>query len=218
MDQAAIRKYTERIKGAIARDGATRAGLCDGKGGRQDVRFPVLAAPALAKPDCAVLDVGCGFAELYGFLRSRGWRGRYTGIDIVPALLNEARRRYPDIELYEHDGSSGLGHLTPHDFVIASGVMNLALPGNDNEAHIEKFLRIMFQHASQALAVDFMTAYVDSQHPDAWHTDPVWAFTVANRLTRRLVLRADYMPYEFALFLYKDVRVSPRTVFQALEP
>jgi hypothetical protein len=76
----------------------------------------------------------------------------------------------------------------------------------------------MFEHARTAVAVDFMTTAVEFRHPDAWHTDPVWAWGVANRLTRRLVLRADYMPYEFALILYKDVRVSDRTVFEAAEP
>ncbi len=182
------------------------------------MRFPVLAAPALAKPDCSVLDIGCGFADLYAFLTSRGWHGRYTGLDIVPALLDEARRRYPGIELHERDGGAGLADLPPHDFVIASGVMNLALPGGGNEAHIERFLAVMFEHAREAVAVDFMTNQVDFKHPDAWHTDPAWAFAVANRLTRRLVLRADYMPYEFALILYKDARASARTVFEAAEP
>jgi hypothetical protein len=62
-----------------------------------------------------------------------------------------------------------------------------------------------------------MTSYVDFKHPGAWHTDPAWALTAANRLTRRVTLRADYMPYEFCLFLYKNVAVSARNVFQAME-
>jgi SAM-dependent methyltransferase len=217
MDEAAVQIYIERMQAALAAHGPTRAALCDGKGGRQDVRFPVLAAPALSSPDCSVLDIGCGFADLYAFLTSRGWRGRYTGIDIVPALLVEARRRYPGIALYERDASAGLADLPEHDVVIASGVLNLALPGGGNEAHIERLLSLMFEHAGIAVAVDFMTTQVDFRQPDAWHTDPLWAFALANQLTPRLVLRADYMPYEFALILYKDVRVSERTVFQAGE-
>jgi SAM-dependent methyltransferase len=217
MDQAAVQRYIERMEAALAVHGPTRAALCDGKGGRQDVRFPVLAAPALASPDCSVLDIGCGFADLYAFLTRCGWRGRYTGIDIVPALLIEARRRYPGIALYERDATLGLEDLPAHDVVIASGVLNLALPGGGNKVHIERLLSVLFGHAGLAVAVDFMTTQVDFRHPDAWHTDPLWALAFANRLTRRLVLRADYMPYEFALILYKDVRVSHRTVFRAVE-
>jgi trans-aconitate methyltransferase len=218
MDQDAIRKYIARIEAALAVQGPTRAALCDGKGGRQDVRFRVLAAPALASRYSSVLDIGCGFADLYAFLTNCGWRGRYTGIDIVPALLAEARRRHPGIALHERDASAGLEGLPAHDVVVASGVFNLALPHGGNEAHIERLLSIMFDHAGIAVAVDFMTTQVDFRHPDAWHTDPHWALALADRLTRRLVLRADYMPYEFALILYKDVRVSDRTVFRALDP
>lgn len=217
MDRAAIRQYIDRFETELAKHGPARAALCDGRGGRQDIRFPVIAGPALANPDASVLDVGCGFADLYGFLRGAGWRGRYTGIDIVPGLLKVARERYPDIELHEHDGSEHLDRFPAHDFVIASGVMNLALPNGGNEAHIERVLAAMFDRAHEAACADFMTSYVDFKHPGAWHTDPAWALTAANRLTRRVTLRADYMPYEFCLFLYKNVAVSARNVFQAME-
>ncbi len=218
MEQAAIQQYVDRIEKALAANGTSRAALCDGKGGRQDVRFPVLAAPALAKPDCAVLDIGCGFGDLYGFLTQHGWHGRYTGLDIVPALLGEARRLHPGATFLERDGSAGLEGLPPHDVVVASGILNLKLPDGSNEAHIGRLLALMFEHAREAVAVDFMTNQVEFRQPDAWHTDPLWAYALANRLTRRLLLRADYMPYEFALLLYKDVRVSARTVFEAVEP
>jgi SAM-dependent methyltransferase len=216
MDRAAVRRYIDRFEGALARHGDSRAGLCDGKGGRQDVRFPVLAAPALADPASSVLDIGCGFADLYAFLRANGWRGRYTGIDIVPGLLKVARERFPEIALHEHDASDSLDAFAPHDFVIACGVMNLELPNGGNPAHIERFLGTMFACARRAVCIDFMTSNVDFKHPGAWHTDPAWAWSVANRLTRRVALRADYMPFEFALFLYKDVSVSARNVYQGV--
>jgi SAM-dependent methyltransferase len=216
MDTAAIRSYIDRYETALAKYGDSPASLCDGKGGRQDVRFAVLAGPALADPVSSVLDIGCGFADLYAFLRANGWRGRYTGIDIVPGLLRVAREHYPEIALYEHDASDSLDAFAAHDYVIASGVMNLKLPNGGNPAHIERFLSTMFAHALQAVSVDFMTSNVDFVQPRAWHTDPAWAWSVANRLTRRIALRADYMPFEFALFLYKDAAVSARNVYQGV--
>ena len=42
-------------------------------------------------------------------------------------------------------------------------------------------------------------------------------FGVAMGLTRRVVLRHDYMPFEFALLLYRDQRRSNRNIFQVLE-
>ena len=39
-----------------------------------------------------VLDVGCGNGRLRAFLRARGWRGRYVGIDNSTGLLAEAAK------------------------------------------------------------------------------------------------------------------------------
>lgn len=218
MDSASVKKYVDRYEAAMAEHGGTRAGLCDGKEGRHAVRFAALCEVVLKQPDASVLDIGCGFADLYAFLRQNGWSGRYTGLDIVPGVLARAQERFPEVTILNKDASAGLDDLAGHDFVIASGVMNLALPGGNNEAHIRQFLATMFNHAKVAVCADFMSTYVDFRHPDAWHTDPAWALQVSRELTRRAILRLDYMPYEFALTLFKDQRVSPRNTFSAVDP
>ena len=66
-----------------------------------------------------------------------------------------------------------------------------------------------------AVCVDFMSSHVDFQKPGAWHTDPGWALAEAHKLSRRVRLRHDYMPFEFALFIYRDDAVNERRVFAA---
>lgn len=177
----------------------------------------MLAEAALAQPDSTVLDIGCGFADLYGFLKARGWHGRYVGIDIVPGLLSVARERNPDLDLRQLDLSEAQGDLKRHDFVISSGVFNARLNHADNRAHIAAALATMLSLARVGVMVDFLSSYVDYQQDGSWHTDPVWAFATAMDLTRRVVLRHDYMPFEFALLLYCDDQFSSRNVFQAFE-
>ena len=43
---------------------------------------------------CSVLDAGCGYADLYPYLRQRYVGVRYYGIEQVPELLAVARARY----------------------------------------------------------------------------------------------------------------------------
>jgi len=38
-------------------------------------------------------------------------------------------------------------------------------------------------------------------------------FCIAKKLTRRVALRHDYMPFEFCLFLYKDDSKNKKNVF-----
>lgn len=212
--KAYVERYTERL----ARHGETPEALGWGLNPRQDVRFGVLAEPALGEPSSSVLDVGCGFADLFDFLGARGWRGRYTGIDIVPALIERARRRHPELDLRERDITDEAGRLEPADFVVASGVFNARLEAEDNPSHIQQALACMLELARVAVCADFLSTRVDFQKLGAWHTEPGWALEAGLRLSPRAVLRHDYMPYEFALFIYKDASRDERGVFRARTP
>jgi SAM-dependent methyltransferase len=213
MKESDRRDCIERYEGRLREHGYSPEALGWGKHGRQEIRFGVLAAQALAAPGCSVLDVGCGFADLHGFLVERGWRGRYTGIDIVPGLLDVARERHPGLDLRALDITGSEPLPGPHDFAIASGIFNARLASGGNMEQIEKALERMSEYARVAVCVDFLSTHVDFEKPDAWHTDPAWALGAAARLSRRLALRHDYMPYEFALFIYRDDSISSRNTF-----
>src|SRR3989339_2012946 len=67
-----IRRYRARYQ----QHGYSPVSLGWGKGGRQHLRFSVLAGIGIGKED-SVLDIGCGFGDLFGYLKSTGWKGRY---------------------------------------------------------------------------------------------------------------------------------------------
>lgn len=209
--------YIIRYEKRLQEYGYSPATLGWGVQGRQEVRFSVLANLVLRSPDSSVLDVGCGFGDLYGFLNRQGWHGAYTGIDIVPGLLRVARQQYPGIDVREADVTDEAERSQSFDFVVASGVFNAALPSGDNEIHIEAALDSMYRCSRTATCVDFLSTYVDFRKPGAHHTDPGWALALAKKFTRRVLIRLDYMPYEFSLFLFRDETISSRNVFQAFE-
>jgi SAM-dependent methyltransferase len=185
--------------------------------GRQEVRFSILAELAVRKPKSSVLDVGCGFCDLFDFLDRRGWRGHYTGIDIVPGLLKVARQRHAGLDVREVDITDEHAELGEYDFVISSGIFNAKLPSGNNDIHVKAALQSMFRYCRYATCVDFLSSYVDFQKPGANHTDPGWAFAQAKQLTRNVLLRHDYMPFEFAVFLFRDDSASERNVFRLFE-
>jgi len=207
----------DRYEARLREHGYSPETLGWGKQGRQEVRFGALAEMAVARPASSVLDVGCGFADLYDYLTVRGWRGQYVGIDIVPGLLEVARERHPDLDLRLADITGPVEALGELDFVIASGTFNAALRTGDTYEHIRGALAAMVDHTKQAVCVDFLSSHVEFEKPGAWHTDPAWAMQAARALSPRVVIRHDYMPYEFALFVFKDAAVSPRNVFRAFE-
>ncbi len=70
----------------------------------------------------SVLDVGCGVAHLYEFLKMGGWNGKYLGvdpnkkaIDVIDENINAIHGTIEDLD------------NTKYDWVIANGVFNLGL-------------------------------------------------------------------------------------------
>jgi SAM-dependent methyltransferase len=215
MREADKLEYISRYEARLLEYGYDPRTLGWGKGGRQAYRFKVLSEIIVHEKDSAVLDVGCGFADLYEFLTKVGWSGTYTGIDIVPGLVKHARDRFPFLDIRNIDIADLKGEQ--FNFAVASGIFNARLISSNNLTHIEKTVELMLSMVTNAVCVDFMTSKVDFQQETAWHTDPTWAVGMALRKTNRFILRNDYMPYEFALLLFKDQRISDRNLFKAFE-
>jgi SAM-dependent methyltransferase len=214
MDRADRADYVERYERRLREHGHSPEALGWGKLGREHVRFQVVADVVADVDATSVLDVGCGFADLYGHLVQQGWVGRYSGIDIVPGLLAEARQRHPALDLQEAD-IAAYEPADDFDVVVASGVFNARLRSDDNREHITRSVERMYALCRRAICVDFLSTYVDFQQPDGWHTDPAWALELGRGLSKRLRLRHDYMPFEFALIVYRDDE-HPGNVFRPL--
>jgi SAM-dependent methyltransferase len=211
MKEKDLQHYIERYTEGLHKHGHSAEALGWGKNGRQEVRFGVLCEAALSDVHSSVLDVGCGFADLYRFLKTNGWQGTYTGIDIVPALVEKAKELSPEADVRNQDLDENLGN---YDYVVASGIFNAKFIDDNNEEHIQQMLNNMFELANKAVMVDFLSTYVDFKKEEGWHTSPEWAYALGRSMSKRLLLRSDYLPFEFALIVYKDDSVTEGQVFQ----
>ena len=98
MNEVDKKQLESRYIGRLYSQGAVPAALGEPKR-RQNYYFHfLLDAPQFEASD-SILDVGCGYGDLFAFLRDRGWRGRYVGIDIVPALIEAGHSKYPGADL-----------------------------------------------------------------------------------------------------------------------
>jgi SAM-dependent methyltransferase len=210
--EASIQTYRALLEQHGPVPQALGLGVCP----RQEVRFSVLWEDLRHQPDASVLDVGCGFGDLCTYLRARGWRGRYRGIDLVPESVAIARGRHPDADVRVLDLTAA-GPLEPADFVYEAGIFNYRLPSGNEQAHATAMLGAMFRTAARAVVCDWLSAYVDFRRPESCHWDPAFILRTARSLTKRVRLRMDYLPYEFAVILYKDDAVGPNKIFTALQ-
>jgi SAM-dependent methyltransferase len=168
----------------------------------QEVRFDVLARIGDLR-NASILDVGCGFGDLHSYLEKRGIAVRYTGLDIQPAFVAEARRRHPQDEFFCADVES-FEPKEPPDYVFISGTFNVKFR-EDQEAWVFRILRRLFERARSGLGINMLSTYYDPGHfrDDMFYCAPERALAQAHAITRWVALRHDYLPHDFTLYLYR---------------
>jgi SAM-dependent methyltransferase len=203
--QAIIQRYNENLK----KYGYSPKTLEWSKN-RQPIRFKALSE--IGDLDtCSILDVGCGFGDLYGFSIKRGFKNmKYTGYDINENLIKIAREVYPDahfeVKEVEKDKTN-----KKFDWVFSCGIFNNKI--SDNASFIRNMLKRMFELCNKGVAADFMSTYVDFKNERAYYANPEEVFEFCKTLSRRVLLRHDYMPFEFCVYIYKDERINKKNVF-----
>ncbi len=177
--------------------------LAAGTEHRRHIRFGVMTDVGITS-GCSVLDVGCGLADYYAYLRDRGYEISYTGIDVVPELINQARLKYPGLDLQVRDLLTEPLKPKTYDYVVSTHVFTLRFGKESNIPLVEKIMKCIYSIARKGVAIDFITKYVDFQEPHLEYHSPEDMFRYAKGLTKCVVLRHDYPLYEFCLYLYPD--------------
>jgi SAM-dependent methyltransferase len=171
--------------------------------GRQQVRFAA-ALHAVGTQFGSLLDVGCGFGDLFGYLRERGWQGDYLGVDIVPELLDEGRKRFgPRGARFECIDLSSESLAFSADVAVALGIFNHRLKG-DNLEFVAQTLHAMWAHSTQAIVVDFLSTTADRPKPELFHADAEVILQMAVGYSKRVRLDHSYMPFEFLVAIWHD--------------
>jgi SAM-dependent methyltransferase len=166
-------------------------------------------------PGSSVLDVGCGFGDLFAFARERGWAIDYHGVDLNPKLVAVAEAAHPDGHFTVGDPiDAGLDR--DYDVIVASGTHNHAV--RDQEAYLQRTFALFAAHARRGFAINFLSDRVTFRRPENAYTSPERALALALRFSRRVALRHDYMPFEFTVIVDRDDAFDDDlTVFRGYE-
>jgi len=161
-------------------------------------------------PSYSVLDVGCGRADLYGYLR-RFFPEQddinYTGIDFNANMISVAERKYP-VLLNKLSGNDILTATTlnQHDWVFGSGLFNL----NDHPDMFEYGKTVidkMYENATIGVAFNLLTGLpADMNQSDIdqliVHNTADWLTYLVSKYTK-VVCRTDYMIGDVTFFIFK---------------
>ncbi len=239
--QARVRKYYELLEKRYGLDPVKRLGW-DSRA-TQINRFDVLCGigPLQEK---SILDVGCGVGDFYGYLVERGFRGAYTGYDLVPAHCIAATEKYGNM-FFVKDVLETAGERE-FDYVVASGIFSMLTEGW--EKMVSATLERMYSLCRIGMAANFLSKYSESlettrsfgvdrprvsgirvatnfrsiyDEPEntvgCFLADPSTVIGICARITDVFKIRHDYAARknDFTLFAYREVNpANPPSVVQ----
>jgi SAM-dependent methyltransferase len=190
-------RYSDRIKGENFSYEALRSGPWE----RREMRFQILTEIGI-KPGDSVLDLGCGYGDLYDYFQRINCPVDYTGFDINPDFIEMAKSKYPGVNFQVIDV---INQEYPHfDWVISTTCFNLKLKEQDNYEFVDELLSSVYTHAKKGVAIDFLTNYVDFETDHGFHYSPEKVFGLAKKYTKCVTLRHDYPIFEFCMYLFPD--------------
>jgi SAM-dependent methyltransferase len=176
---------------------------CDyGRPQSQEIKFRVLSE-AMPVKGRSVLDVGCGFADFHRFLRDRFGEVRYSGIDVCPAMVEEARRLDPGCEV-KLANILDASIRERFDLVTANGIFYLL--GDEAWPTMQEIVRRMYAVAEHAVAFNSLSSWAEDKEAGEFYADPAEVLRFCRTLTPWVVLRHDYHPRDFTIYMYKTAK------------
>lgn len=166
----------------------------------QGRRFAVLSEVGKLNGS-SVLDVGSGLGDFYAWMRRKRLRVRYTGVDITPGMVDKARARFPRTQFRVCDLLDGSQLVAAHDYVLSSGIFTHS--GRSAFEFLKTMVRRMFDLSEQALAFNCLSGWAEEKEVGEFHADPLRVVSFCRTLTPRVVLRHDYHPRDFTVYLYR---------------
>lgn len=199
MSKDPFQSIARRYDGLVGQYGHDSRACDYGRPESQLRKFAVLAGvmPLRGK---SVLDVGCGFADYADYLEEHAGDVHYTGLDLSPRMIDLASRRRPDLNLR-------VGNILDEnaeqkfDVVNANGIFYLL--GDRAPDLMRSLIRRMFAAAKEAVAFNSLSIRASHHEPGEYYANAMEIFDFCCSLTPWVVVRHDYLPHDFTVYMYR---------------
>ncbi len=164
----------------------------------QQIRFKVLCEIGEVNRH-SILDVGCGFGDLYDFLTNNFQDVSYYGIDVHEKMIAAAREKRPGVrfEVMEFGEYSG----DRFDYVFASGALCINVTDH-KKLHFAQ-IRQMFECSTIGTAFNMLNAKYNPPDDELVSYSIPEVYEFCSGLSDRIVIRQDYLLQDFTVYIYR---------------
>ena len=150
----------------------------------------------------SILDVGCGLGAFYGALLARGAKVDYTGVDLVPEMVSQARASYGRDVFHAGTLQDMLKHGDGFDYIFASGIF--CFDTQHGAQGMYDTVQEMFHAARLGVAFNTLCDSLDDGQDDEFRANAAETVKFCAALTKKYALRHDYHPGDFTIYLHKE--------------
>jgi SAM-dependent methyltransferase len=167
----------------------------------QRVRFEALTWVAPMKKS-KILDVGCGLGAFWGYLKEQEIPVHYTGIDLFPNVIQEAKKLYPDAHFEARHLLARPYPARSFDYSFLSGVFNVKV--QDNWAYMRAMLKQVLRQTKKAVAFNALNADSGLKESNRFLVTPQEVVAFGRSLgVKKTHLLDHYHHLDLTLFLYR---------------
>ncbi len=160
----------------------------------QQKRFDVLLS-CIDDEDFSVVDAGCGFGDLYGYLKKQGVKySSYVGLDLSPSMVKIAQKK-TGCEIYESDICRDV--LPRADYYLCSGAMNIL-----SRFDTYLFIRNCYEASKKAFVFNLLMGEDDSLIYN--HFYPSELQQLFDELGAKVTVKKGYLKHDFTVCLEKN--------------
>lgn len=206
MKKSDIKKTIDRYNKRIELYGYSEKTLGWSKN-KNEIRFDALIKEwSLELNDSKVCDFGCGFGDFHSFL-TKFSNVNYLGVDINKNLIEIGRLKFPEASFWIGDILENEFN-EKFDFTFSSGVFNHILDDTDEYEYIDSCLKKINSFTTKGFAVNFLSDKVEFSNDHNFNANPAKILEICYQFSNNIVLNNSYMPYEFTVYVRKDIEVD----------
>lgn len=167
----------------------------------QEKRFSILAQIGIEQKD-KVLDLGCGFGDLYFYLKDKKFNINYTGIDLETNFCNIAKKREAS-KYYNIKNVDFYSFSESFDWIFGSGIF--CFDTKDWDEKTKKTIDKMLLQSKRGIGINFLSKSSKGNFKKGFkHTSPSNIYKLIDKsLYNKSKTISDYLNNDFTIFLYK---------------
>ena len=200
--QQELKNKIQKYEKAISKSSDSASAQLWASKNAQDVRFDQILLD-VNFDNKSILDVGCGFGDILVPLAKIATNFRYTGVDMTPSMIKNAKQNHPDNEFIVGDYfAHPLSEL--FDVIMCSGALNSNF--ENPFTYRTEALKTMFDHAREAVVFNMSGNHPQPDNKESfgvYYIDSLKILEFCLSLTSKVIFRHHYHSKDFTIVMFK---------------